>query len=82
MNPGNRRFYFPARVVGEYTLQIFDRWGNTVYSATALTAGDPSQGWDGSWGGNQASNGTYAYLITFELSDQPQRMTGSVTLLR
>jgi hypothetical protein len=81
-NPSNQRFYFPVEFVGTYDMQVFDRWGNTLYNAVALPAGDPTHGWDGNWGGDPASNGAYAYLITFELNGELVCLTGSVSLLR
>lgn len=43
-----------------YTMVIFDRWGNPVAEFS-----DPRVGWDGLINGNQAPIGGYVYYITF-----------------
>lgn len=64
----------------EYSLAIFDRWGNTVYQSTGI---------DGAWNGKtiahkDAEQGVYAYRIRFRSpNDQKEQVkTGSVTLVR
>ncbi len=65
------------------SLQIFDRWGEIVYSGENLDAGDMSQGWDGTVKGQLANNGVYAFMIEVEF-DNGQRMNkaGNITLIR
>lgn len=72
------RPYFPDFV--EYTLAIFDRWGNVVYQSTGI---------DGAWNGKtltqkDAEQGVYVYRIDFRApNDQKEQVkTGSVTLVR
>lgn len=64
----------------EYTLSIFDRWGNVVYQGTGI---------DGAWDGKtltqkDAAQGVYVYRVDFRSpNDQKQHVkTGSVTLVR
>lgn len=65
------------------SLQIFDRWGEIVYSGENLDASDMSQGWDGTFKGQLANNGVYAFMIEVEF-DNGQRMNkaGNITLIR
>lgn len=71
------RPYFPTFV--EYTLSIFDRWGNTVYQSTSV---------DGSWNGTKdskpAPQDVYTYRISFRspTDNKQHQKWGSVTLLR
>lgn len=79
-DPMNEIFrpYFPDFV--EYTLAIFDRWGNVVYQSTGI---------DGAWDGKtltekDAAQGVYVYRIRFRApNDKKERtQTGMVTLVR
>jgi len=63
----------------DYSLSIFNRWGQPVFRTT-----DPMQGWDGivSGGGN-APAGVYSYVIEFKNPDSSmRRISGVFTLLR
>jgi hypothetical protein len=60
--------------VRNYRLQIFNRWGQLVFSSN-----DPSKGWDGL----NAPQGYYAYMISGISSYEVKILeTGSLTLLR
>lgn len=71
------RPYFPYFV--EYTLGIYDRWGNVIYQSTSV---------DGSWDGTKdkkyVPNGVYTYKISFRhpFTDKQEGKTGHVTLVR
>lgn len=71
------RPYFPDFV--EYTLGIFDRWGNVIYQSTSVDGS-----WDGTLDKKAVPQGVYVYKLAFRLpNDQKQIVkTGSVTLLR
>ena len=71
------RPYFPDFV--EYTLSIFDRWGNIVYQSTGIDGA-----WNGQKEGKFAQQDVYVYRIAFRSpNDNKQQVkTGSVTLLR
>jgi gliding motility-associated-like protein len=65
----------------EYTgapgrLEIYNRWGQLLYSTTDL-----GSGWDGKVNGSEAPAGTYYYLVD-PTSAQGERSAGHVTLLR
>lgn len=62
----------------EYNLQIFNRWGQRVFSSES-----PTVHWDGSVNGKPAPIGTYVYKL--DLKDQQGEWhyrTGSVNLIR
>ncbi len=59
-------------------MDIWNRWGERVYSAEAATAG-----WDGQHRGKPAPADVYSYRIEVGLPDgRKQILTGDVTLLR
>lgn len=58
----------------DYSLQIFDRWGQSVFVSS-----DPAYGWDG----NNAQDGVYNYIIKLtDLTITPYHYMGSITLAR
>jgi len=77
------------KIVGEfggfksYRLSIFNRWGQLLFDSE-----DPTEGWDGTYNGNESPPGTYVYSAYFEsfASDiKPSlvvKKSGTVTLLR
>ena len=72
--------FYPVRVgLKTFQMDIFDRWGEMVF-----TTKDKNQGWDGKLkGGKPALEGIYIYQIKF-LNDlhNTYSMVGRVTLLR
>lgn len=64
--------------VAEYTLRIFSRWGEELFSTN-----DPGQGWDGLYLGRKQELGTYFYLIKIKYADQgdSEQFQGDVHLL-
>lgn len=62
-----------------FEMQIFDRWGNTVFMST-----DPDQGWDGNIArvGAQAPPGVYVYHVNYlDARNRPQQAFGEVLLI-
>jgi len=64
-----------------YHLYIFDRWGNLVFESK-----DIEYGWNGSFAGEIAQDGTYTWKIEFKSLDrdelQLQALTGHVNILK
>ncbi len=60
-----------------YQLQIFNRWGQKVFSTT-----DPTKGWDGIMGSGPAGNGIYVWHCTIRKGGETKSLKGVVTLLR
>ncbi|MBK6945866.1 MAG: gliding motility-associated C-terminal domain-containing protein [Flavobacteriales bacterium] len=67
--------------VENYKLEIFDRWGELIF-----TTSDPTIGWDGSVKGTIAQDGVYVWKINYRMGNVPaansERIIGHVTLLR
>jgi gliding motility-associated-like protein len=59
-------------------LTIFNRWGEKVYESV-----NQSEGWDGTYKGQQQSPGLYTYMADLEyLNGKKKRDFGSITLIR
>jgi len=63
---------YAAGNIGEMRIQIFDRWGGSVFS------GEGVEGWDGRIDGDDGPEGVYLYLIVID----GKQYTGSVSLIR
>lgn len=82
----NRRF-FPFGTAQHITnvsdFQIFDRWGNRVFLNQEFLPNEESEGWDGTFNNEQATEGVYAYLLTINYLDGTSEvLAGDVTLVR
>ena len=65
------------------SLQIYDRWGNIIYTETAFGLGDEGSGWDGTYNGHQMLPGVYIYSATINNgADDLETIYGNVTLIR
>lgn len=62
-----------------YKLEIFNRWGELVFSTT-----NTLEGWDGTYKGVACQEGQYAWKITYKTSssDEKKEHVGHVNLLR
>lgn len=57
---------------------IFDRWGNRIFSTANI-----NMGWDGTYNGHSATPGTYVYLISGRFpSGKSVLLKGTVILIR
>jgi gliding motility-associated-like protein len=79
---GNNEIFLPKGVgIKKYRMDIFDRWGQLVYTST-----DVAQGWDGKSkkGGDILPQDVYVYKIsvTNNNSSKPKQYTGHVTLMK
>ena len=58
----------------EYSLQIYDRWGQLIFQSY-----NPYEGWDG----NNAQQGVFTYLVKLtDLEKLPHHYNGTITLMR
>jgi gliding motility-associated-like protein len=75
----NDTFYPVARNhSGSYSLQVFNRWGQMVFTTTHI-----SDGWDGNFLNNPCKAETYTYLLKLTAMDgQWKEFKGRVTLVR
>ncbi len=64
--------------VKNYTVEIWNRWGQLVYSSN-----DIKTGWDGNYKGSPSPTGVYAFVVKYtDGHDEDQIKKGNVTLLR
>ncbi|NDC41376.1 MAG: gliding motility-associated C-terminal domain-containing protein [Chitinophagia bacterium] len=72
-----RLVYNPNTLIEDYSLRIFDRWGELVFLTN-----DVAKGWDGTYKGQPCEIGAYFYLATFKANYMQQMLKGDVTLIR
>jgi gliding motility-associated-like protein len=78
----NDEFKVEAPGLQQFSMQVFNRWGQKMYETSSV-----DRGWKGGLdnGSSLAPDGTYFYIITFKdvCSNEPEgTRTGHVTLLR
>ncbi|MDV7400377.1 gliding motility-associated C-terminal domain-containing protein, partial [Arthrospira platensis SPKY1] len=61
-----------------HTCQVFDRWGELVYS----TGKSEQIIWDGRFKGRQVPIGVYVYVIHYSQNEEEKVMTGDITVIR
>jgi len=59
----------PQRVTEIVSMQIFDRWGNFIFSGEHLPLNSYEDGWDGSFRGKPVTPGVYVYFIKVRFVD-------------
>ncbi|PZX58095.1 gliding motility-associated-like protein [Algoriphagus chordae] len=75
----NDTFLPKLREVATFSMEIFNTWGEHIYS----TSGLESQGWAGIYKGQASPGGNYLYKITYtSLSGEIYYRTGRITLIR
>jgi gliding motility-associated-like protein len=58
-------------------LEIFDRWGELIYTST-----DPNDGWDGTYMQNKVQEDVYVWRVTYtNILQKHGQMIGRVTLI-
>lgn len=63
--------------------EVFDRWGENLYSAENIPVNDVTVGWDGKQRGQKAAFGVYVYYVLVELKNGSERLyKGDVSLIR
>jgi len=67
--------YNPQR----YNLNIFNRWGELIFESN-----NPIIGWDGTYNNIEVQEGTYTYLVVFNLlnSETVKKVSGDINLIR
>ena len=74
----NELFQVEYNAVKTFVARIFDRWGKPVYEWE-----DVKTGWDGTYKGNEAPEGTYFFVINgTDIKDQEFEEKGTVILIR
>ncbi|HNW52991.1 MAG TPA: PKD domain-containing protein, partial [Bacteroidales bacterium] len=102
LNPGNMdpevAVFRPKGVnLKSYYIEIFDRWGNPLWSSSKLDSkGSPEESWDGTLHGQVLKSDVYIWKISAQFNDGevwdgknagnneniPQMKAGTVTLIR
>ncbi len=63
-------------------MDIFNRWGNLVFTTENATLGNDSQGWNGQFKGKRLSAGVYVYVIEIEYGNGTSGIySGDVSLV-
>jgi gliding motility-associated-like protein len=75
----NDMFTAYGKGLDEYRMQIFDRWGNSIYITDDMT-----KGWNGNFSnGKECQQGVYTYIINYKYyTGFSKELRGSVLLLR
>jgi gliding motility-associated-like protein len=64
-------------------MNIFDRWGNAVFSASNIDVRNLDDFWDGKIGGTYGAAGVYTYVLEVEFIDGlKETLSGNVTLIK
>lgn len=65
--------------VTEYSLQIFDRWGEKVFESTKI-----SESWDGKHNGKELDNAAFVYHLKMKLvnSEKYIKKSGNVSIIK
>jgi gliding motility-associated-like protein len=82
---GNDRFFIAgnSKISRGKSLNIYDRWGNNVYSSSNFNLNEKSIGWNGTFNGRPVVPGVYAWIAELEYIDgYLQIETGDVTVIR
>lgn len=81
----NDRFTLYAGPQIEYieSLEIFDRWGNMVFSRRNFAPNDPILGWDGAFEGRPVNSAVFVYHAGLRtIQGKTHTIKGDVTLMR
>ena len=82
-NDGVNDAFLPviAGPLDRYELDIFNRWGQRIYTTV-----DRNAGWDGSFAGIFSQDGVYVWTLTYRVlgatAVKSERLSGHITLLR
>lgn len=63
-----------GKYIKAYTIQVFNRWGEEVYSGTKL--------WNGQNTHNRIEPGVYTYVMNVKILNREQTLKGTVTILK
>ena len=74
----NDALCFNAEGIVEFSICIFNRWGERVYESS-----DPSQCWDGIYRGHPCLPGVYTYTCHIRChANEENEFKGDITLIR
>ncbi|MCU0397336.1 MAG: gliding motility-associated C-terminal domain-containing protein [Cyclobacteriaceae bacterium] len=74
----NEVFKVFGQYIAGFEMQIFNRWGELLFTSDSIDTG-----WDGTFNGKEAPEGTYAFIARLtDLTGNTHTRSGSVVLLR
>ncbi|MEQ9168193.1 MAG: gliding motility-associated C-terminal domain-containing protein [Fulvivirga sp.] len=77
-NSRNETFSVKGQFIVDYSLQIFNRWGEMIF-----TSNDPDNGWNGEYNSKPQAEGTYIFNLEItDLAGREIKKNGSFLLLR
>ncbi len=88
MTPGygeeGTRYFRPVGIgIEEYEISIYSPWGELVWGSTELSDNHPVGFWDGTYRGEDAPQGAYAWMARIRFVNGATRIVkGTVTVLR
>ena len=85
-NDGANDFFFPFvsnESIKEVSLmQIYDRWGNRIFSNENFPVNSPEHGWNGRFNDQELNPAVFSYLIKLILNDNEEvLLSGNITLV-
>lgn len=76
-------FAKPGSVSKINSMQIFDRWGDAIYTLEDFLPNSPTIGWDGTFKGKPLNPGVFVWVLDVEFIDgQRELYKGDVTIVR
>ena len=67
----------------DYSLKIFNRWGELVHASYNFPPNDPEYGWNGWFKEQHAAQGVYVYKVRYiNLIGEEETVAGDITLVR
>jgi len=64
-------------------MDVYDRWGEQVFSASNIPPNEDQFGWDGTFRGSTMNPGVFVYLVEVEFLDGVvEQYSGSITLIQ
>ena len=49
--------------------EVYDRWGEQMFSRSNFPPNDPQYGWDGTFNGSVMNQGVFVYYVEVEMLD-------------
>ncbi|MEZ4906986.1 MAG: gliding motility-associated C-terminal domain-containing protein [Saprospiraceae bacterium] len=77
-NIKNQFFYLQSNVDVDYSLMVFDRWGELLFGNKNIISNDYAVGWNP---GNIYNPGVYVWVIQYQFEGKIYTISGDVTLL-
>ncbi|WP_231490602.1 PKD domain-containing protein [Pedobacter sp. Leaf170] len=88
-----RTFKAKGRGIDTWKMTVFNKWGQALWETTKLDDGAPSEGWDGTFNGQEQPQGVYFWKIEVKFingsdwkgmtyDNSAPRKTGTIYLIR